>query len=169
MKPTSNRLSRGKVAIILVIAAAVVFGTYIGYLGFANQSFPVEEKPFANYAAMASPPQFNGTEISFQVRWLNSDYVPVLAQISSNVTDTANSVACGTGLKNASAGEVIDMPFGLSSATITAVGVQLFIDVQPVVHGSSDFTIVYNIGSISASPGNVTPTSYACQESESVM
>jgi len=168
LKPNTRKLSKGKVVVVLVIAATVIFGIYVGYLAFANQSFPVEQKPFSDYATMASPPQFNGTEMSFHVKWLNPDFFPVLAQITSNTTDAANSIACGTGLENATAGQVIAMPFGLGTATTTAVGVQLFIEVQPVA-GGSDFTIVYNINSISALQGDVTPTTYSCQGSETIM
>jgi uncharacterized membrane protein len=91
LKPAKTRFSTARLLIVIIIAGAVIFAAYIGYLAFANNSFPVEQRPFGEYAAMASPPQFNGTEISFHIRWLNSDYVPVKAQINSDTTDAANS------------------------------------------------------------------------------
>ena len=154
--------------VIAVMAVAVIFAAYIGYLAFANESFPVEQRPFGNYAAMASPPQFNGTEISFHVRWLNSDYIPVKAQINSDTTDAANSPTCYLDLTSVNASQVIAMPFGLSSATPVITNVQLSIDVSTVATGH-DFTIVYTVNSTSAAQGDVTPTNISCQESASVM
>jgi len=156
------------VLVIAVMAVAVIFAAYIGYLAFANESFPVEQRPFGNYAAMASPPQFNGTEISFHVRWLNSDYIPVKAQINSDTTDAANSPTCYLDLTSVNASQVIAMPFGLSSATPVITNVQLSIDVSTVATGH-DFTIVYTVNSTSAAQGDVTPTNISCQESASVM
>ena len=145
-----------------------MFAAYIGYLAFVNESFPVEERPFANYAVMASPPQFNGTEISFHVRWLNSDYLPVKAQITSATTDAANSPTCYLDLSSVSAEQVIAMPFGLGSATPVVTNVQLSIDVSTVATGH-EFTIAYTINSTSAVNEQVTPTNVSCQEANSVM
>lgn len=168
MKPAKRGISKAKVLVIAVMAVAVIFAAYIGYLAFANESFPVEQRPFGNYAAMASPPQFNGTEISFHVRWLNSDYIPVKAQINSDTTDAANSPTCYLDLTSVNASQVIAMPFGLSSATPVITNVQLSIDVSTVATGH-DFTIVYTVNSTSAAQGDVTPTNISCQESASVM
>jgi hypothetical protein len=168
LKPSSRRPSPGKIIIVLAIAGAVLFAVYVGYLAFANESFPIEQRPFGDYAAMASAPQFNGTEISFHVRWLNSDYLPVKAQITSPTTDAANSPTCFFDLQNVTSGQVLAMPFGLSSATPVATSVQLSIDVKTLATGS-DFTIAYTVNSTSAAQGDVTPTNISCQESASVM
>jgi len=168
LKPGKRRISTGKLLVIIALVGAVIFASYIGYLAFANDSFPVEQMPFSTYAAMASPPQFNGTEISFHIRWLNSDYIPVKAQITSDTTDAANSPTCYTDINNVTAGQVIAMPFGLGSATAVATDVQLSIDVSPVATGH-DFTIVYTVNSTSAAQGDVTPTNITCYEADSVM
>jgi hypothetical protein len=168
LKPGKKRISTAKLLIVVVIVGAVIFGGYVGYLAFANESFPVEQRPFSDYATMASPPQFNGTEISFHVRWLNSDYIPVKAQINSDTTDAANSPACYLDLPSVSEGQVIAMPFGLSSATPVITNVQLSIDVSTVATGH-DFTIVYTVNSTSAAQGDVTPTNVSCYESAGVM
>ena len=168
MKPSKRRISTAKLLVIIAIVGAVVFAAYIGYLAFVNESFPVEERPFANYAAMASPPQFNGTEISFHVRWLNSDYIPVKAQITSDTSDAANSPTCFFDLSSVSAGQVIAMPFGLSSATPVITNVQLSIDVSTAATGH-DFTISYTVNSTSAAQGDVTPTNVSCFESAGAM
>ena len=158
----------GKILVILVIVAAVVFGAYVGYLGFANQGFPVEERPFRDYATMVSPPQFNATEISFHVGWLNSSYIPVKAQITSDTTDAANSPACYFDLQTITAGQVIAMPFGLGSATATINNLRLSIDVRTLSTGH-EFTIVYTVNSTSATNGDVSPTNVSCQETNTVM
>jgi hypothetical protein len=168
LKPSKRRISAAKLLVIIAIVGAVVFASYIGYLAYVNESFPVEMRPFANYAVMASPPQFNGTEISFHVKWLNSDYVPVKAQITSDTTDAANSPTCFLDLQNVSAGQVIAMPFGLSSATPVATSVQLSIDVNMTATGH-EFTIAYTVNSTSAAPGDVTPTNVSCFESAGAM
>jgi hypothetical protein len=168
LKPSRGRISTAKVLVIIAIAGAVVFAVYIGYLAFVNESFPVEERPFSNYAVMASPPQFNGTEISFHVTWLNSDYLPVKAQVTSATSDAANSPTCYVNLASVSAGQVIAMPFGLSATTPIIQSAQLSIDVSTVSTGH-EFTIVYTVNNTSAVQGDVTPTNISCQESNSVM
>lgn len=169
MKQSSSRKwSLGRTAVILAIVTAVVFAVFLGYLAFANQSFPAEQRPFGDYAVMAAPPQFNGTELSFHIRWLNPDYLPVKAQITSDTTDSANSPACYTGLQSVTSGQIISMPFGLGSASPTAQNVQLSIDVTTVATGH-EFTIVYTINSTAAANGDVTPKDISCQESGTVM
>lgn len=168
MEPKSRRPSLGKTLVIVAIVGAVVFAAYIGYLAYVNESFPLEQRPFGDYAAMAVPPQFNGTEISFHVRWLNSDFIPVKAQITSDTSDAANSPTCYTDLRSVSPGQVIAMPFGLSSATPVITNVQLSIDVMTQATGH-EFTIAYTINSTSATVGNVSPADIACAEEGSVM
>lgn len=152
----------------MAIAGAVVFAGYIGYLAWVNESFPVEERPFADYAAMAVPPQFNGTDISFHVRWMNADYLPIKAQVTSPASSAANTPTCFLDLQAVGPGQVIPMPFGISTATPVLTNVQLSIDVKTLATGH-EFTIIYTVDYINATAGNVTPTNISCQQSGSVM
>jgi hypothetical protein len=151
-----------KVAVVVAVAGSVAFGVYVAYLGWSYDSFPVSEKPFADYAGVAST-SFNGTEVSFDVRWLSADFVPLKAQLTSPTTDAANSPPCWLDLKNVTSGEVIPMPFTISQPSSVLKDLSLYIAVKSVSTGE-EFTIVHYITDLDAHPGNVFPSNYTCQE-----
>ncbi len=156
-------LSKAKVLVLVAIAGAVIFGVYLGYLAWSNDSFPVQEKPFGDYATVTSS-TFNGTEYSFQIRWLSADYVPLYAQLTSPASDAANTPVCDTGLSSVAAGQSIFMPFAITPVSAELSNVDLSIAVRPVAVGGQPFTIVYSVPSVSAQPGNITPSNAACQQ-----
>ncbi|MDA4121199.1 MAG: hypothetical protein OK404_02190 [Thaumarchaeota archaeon] len=163
MKPKGGgRPSRSKLAIVGAIVGAVAFSIFLAYQAWTNDSFPVQQKPFADYASVQSY-SFNGTEIGYQVRWLSSDYLPLFAQVTSSTTDAANTPVCGLGLRTISTGQVIPMPFAVGHPSATLTNLDLSIAVRSVATGS-EFTIVYNIGSVSAQQGNVMPSGFVCQQ-----
>ena len=157
-----QRASWGKIAVVVAIAGAVVFGSYIGYLAWTNGSFPAKVKPFEEYATVVST-SFNGTDLSFGIRWLSGDFTPLFAQVSSLSSDAANSPTCWLNLSNATSGQMIPMPFGISKPTPVLTNVELSIAVESVAN-RSQFTIVHTLESISAMQGNVMPSSFSCQE-----
>jgi hypothetical protein len=140
----------------------VIFSLYIGYLALTNDSFPSQQRPFASYASVTSS-TFNGTEYAFNLKWLNASAVPYQAQLNSPVTDAANTAVCATELKSVTSGQNIFLPFTISPRSPTLQNVDLYIAVHPV-HGGSDFTIVYNVSSISASNGHITPSNVTCSQ-----
>ena len=167
---TSDRASRApasgfspvRAIVVVAIIGAVVFGVYLGYLAWVNDSFPTATKPFANYAAVTSE-TFNGTEFAFTLTWNNASAVPVKAQLTSPATDAANTPVCEVGLSSVSAGQTIFMPFTISPESPTLTNVDLSIDVQPV-GGGGDFTIVFNTASISATNTPIVPSNITCQQ-----
>ena len=151
-----------KVFVILAIGGAVLFGGYIGYLAWSNDSFPIQEKPFGDYAAVASS-SFNGTELAFEVKWLSAEYLPLYAQVTSPTSDAANTPVCGLGLQNVTEGQVIPMPFGISKPSSVLTNVDLSIAVRSVATGA-EFTIAYHAGSLPAQQGNITPSNFSCRQ-----
>ncbi len=147
---------------ISAVVGAVLFGTYIGYLAWANDSFPSEVRPFDQYASVASS-SFNGTEFAFRVDWLNSSYLPLYAQLTSPATDAANTPVCDLGLSSVSNGQTLFLPFAISPPSATVNNVDLSIAVKSVVTGS-EFTIVYNMQSASATNAAITPSNVSCQQ-----
>ncbi len=140
----------------------MVFGVFLAYLAWTNDSFPVQQKPFADYAAVQSY-SFNGTEVVFQVRWLSSDFLPLYAQMTSSTSDTANTPVCGLGLQSVSSGQVIPLPFGVSRPSATLTNLDLSMAVRSVATGS-EFTIVYSVASLNAQQGNITPSGVVCHQ-----
>jgi hypothetical protein len=157
-----RRPSLARTAVIVAILGAVAFGLLIGYLAYANDSFPTTEKPFADYAKVTST-AFNGTELAFWVQWVNGDYLPYQAQLTSDVSDTANTPVCATGLTTVQAGQTIFMPFAMASLTAAVTNVDLRIAVESTVDGSV-FTILYSVPPASAQNGNVVPSDIICQQ-----
>jgi hypothetical protein len=151
-----------RTVVVVAIIGAVVFGVYLGYLAWTNDSFPTETRPFANYAVVGSD-TFNGTEFAFNLTWDNASALPVKAQLTSPDTDAANTPVCQVGLSSVSKGQTIFMPFTISPESPTLTNVDLSIDVQPI-GGGSDFTIVYNTVSISASNTPIVPSNITCQQ-----
>jgi hypothetical protein len=162
LSPTGGaRLSRTRVVVVAAIGGAAVFGIYLGYLAWTNDSFPVQEKPFADYATMQSY-SFNGTEVVFQVKWLSSGYLPLYAQMTSSTSDTANTPVCGLGIQNATSGQAISLPFGVSRPSASLANVDLSLAVRSVATGS-EFTVKYSVASVDARQGNLTPTGVVCR------
>lgn len=161
--PTATgRPSTTKVLVVVAIVGAIAFGLYVGYLAWANDSFPAQERPFGEYASVVSS-SFNGTEFAFRVQWDNASYLPLYAQLTSPETDAANTPVCGIGMTSIKSGEVIFMPFTISPPSATLSNVDLSIAVKSVASGS-EFTIVYNVAGISASNSPINPSNISCQQ-----
>lgn len=161
MDRARTRLSLPKALVVVAIVGAVVFGLYIGYLAYANDSFPTRTEPFANYATVSSS-SFNGTEFAFTLTWQNASALPLYAQLTSPATDAANTPVCGIGLSNVTEGQSIFMPFTITESPALS-NVDLSIAVKPLA-GGSQFTIVYNVPSISAGNLPISPSNISCQE-----
>lgn len=161
-----SKLSKGKVLVLAAFVGALAFGGYLGYLAWVNDSFPSQQKPFGDYAEVSSV-QFNGTEYAVTVTWLSGDYLPLYVQITSSVSDAANSPVCSLSLSSVAAGQSIFMPFGFDGPSAAPTSVMLSIAVQP--KGGSDFTIQQQIGNFTSFLGDITPTQLACTEPSSVM
>ena len=161
-----SRLSKGKVLVLTAFVGALVFGGYLGYLAWVNDSFPSQQKPFNDYAEVSSV-LFNGSEYAVTVTWLSSDYVPMYVQITSSVSDAANSPVCSLSLSSVTAGQSIFMPFGFDGPSAAPTSVTLSIAVKP--NGGSDFTIQRQIVNYTSFAGDITPIQLACTEPASVM
>jgi hypothetical protein len=159
---TTGRPSKGKTAVIVVLAAAVAFGLLLGYLAWTNDSFPTREGPFANYAKVSSS-SFNGTEFAFRVQWLSPDYTPLYAQLTSPSSDSANTIVCDVNSSVIARNQTIFMPFGLSGPSTSLSNVDLSIAVQSRINGTR-FTIDYTVNSIAAVQGDIQPQSMSCSE-----
>ncbi len=156
-------ISRGGAVIAVVIVGAVAFGLYLAYVAWSGSSFPVATRPFAEYATVSSA-QFNGTELLYKVVWNSSSgLLPLYSQITSPETDEANSPVCGLGLGSVAPGQVIYLPFGIPAPKQTLASVDLAIAVGSNPN-SPQFTIVYHIDQISAQPGTMVPSNYACSQ-----
>jgi hypothetical protein len=151
-----------KVVVIAMISGAAIFGLYIGYLALTTDSFPAQQKPFGSYAVVTSD-TFNGTEFAFNLRWLNSSALPMFAQLNSPVTDAGNTDVCTIGLQSVSNGQTIFLPFSISPTSPTLQNVDLSIAVHPL-QGGSDFTIIYNVPTISASNALISPSNISCSQ-----
>ena len=154
---------RAKLLVAAAVAGAVVFGGYLGYLAWSNDSFPVQQKPFEDYASVTSA-NFNGTDYSFAIRWTNSSFLPMYAQLYSPTDDAADTPVCDLQLSNVTSGAVFYLPFGTSAPAATLSNVELSIAVRPLA-GGGDFTIVYKVASVAAVPGTIYPKSITCSGS----
>lgn len=160
-KPVRKGPSLGKVLVVVAIAGSAAFSLYLGYLEWSIDSFPTQQRPFADYAQLVYS-DFNGTEYSFGMKWLNSSYLPMYAQLTSD-TDAGNTPVCGLGVSSVTAGLVLYMPFAISQPSVALENVQLWVAVKDLA-GGAQFTIEYTLGTVSATPGNVVPSNAACQE-----
>ena len=147
---------------VVAILGAVAFGLYLGYLAWANDSFPAQTKPFSDYANVTSS-SFNGTEFAFNVHWRNSSYLPMYAQLTSPDTDAANTPVCGIGYASVQTGQLIFMPFTISPPSATLSNVDLSIAVKSVATGG-EFTIVYNVHLVKAGNSPIVPSNISCQQ-----
>ena len=157
-----SRISAVKAVVVVAIVGAVVFGVYLGYLAWSQDSFPTATRPFADYAVVTSD-TFNGTEFAFYLTWVNASAIPVKAQLTSPSTDAANTPVCQVGLASVAEGQNIFMPFTISPESPTLTSVSLYIDVQPT-GGGGDFSIAYTVAVISASNAPIVPSNITCQE-----
>lgn len=157
-------MSTAKLLVIAAIVGATAFGLFLGYLAYTSDSFPPQERPFGDYANVTSS-AFNGTEFAFWVQWNNARYIPQFAQLTSTATDAANTPVCDLKLSSVTSGQSIFMPFTISPATATLSNVDLSIAVQSATN-STQFTITYNIPTVSAPTSNtlITPSNVTCEE-----
>ena len=154
--------SRTRAMVLVAVSGSIIFAIVLGYIAWTNSSFPLQRKPFGDYAQVTVA-VFNGTEYAFQVRWLSPDYLPLYAQMTSS-TDVANSPVCDLGLRSVDANQAIFMPFGISRRTDALTNVDLSIAVRPS-GGGSEFTIVYHVDSAVAEPGIIVPSDIVCGQS----
>ena len=136
----------------------------MGYLAYTNDSFPPQERPFGDYANVTSS-AFNTTEFAFWVQWNNASYIPQFAQLTSTATDAANTPVCDLKLSSVTSGQSIFMPFTISPESAALSNVDLSIAVQSATN-STQFTITYNVPTISAPTTNstITPSNVTCEE-----
>lgn len=159
----SRAVSRARSAVIAAIAAAVILGAYFVYLAYTNDSFPTKQKPFADYAVVTAT-QFNGTELYFRLQWRSSgNFTPLYAQITSSSSDEANGPVCDLGVSSVVSGQTLDFPFGVSSPTSGLSNVNLAIAVRANAN-MTEFTIIHSLALISAQPGAISPSNYACEQ-----
>ena len=147
---------------MVALVGAVAFGLVIGYLAYSSDSFPAQGRPFADYAKVVYS-SFNGTEFAFRVEWNSSSYVPLYTQLTSPATDAANTPVCDLRMSSIRSGQVIFLPFTISRETATLSNVNLAIAVQSATN-STQFTISYNVPSVSATSAPITPSNIACQQ-----
>jgi hypothetical protein len=148
--------------VLLALVGAVAFGLFIGYLAYSNDSFPAQERPFADYAKVVYS-SFNGTEYAFRVEWNSSSYLPLFTQLTSPTTDAANTPVCDLKMSSVTSGQTIFLPFAISPASATLSSVALAIAVQSATNGTQ-FTIVYNVPLVNATNAAITPSNITCQE-----
>ncbi len=148
--------------VLAAIAGAAAFGLFVGYLAYSADSFPAQQRPFASYASVVYS-SFNGTEFAFRVQWNNGSYIPLFAQLTSPATDAANTPVCDLKISGIKGGQTVFLPFTITPASATLSNVDLSIAVQSATN-STQFTIVYNVPSISASNSAITPSNVTCQQ-----
>lgn len=159
-------MSWGKVLVVIAIAGAVVFAGYVVYFEWANDSFPVQQEPFANYAAVTLT-SFNGTELAYNVSWTSGAYTPLFAQVTSPTSDQANTPVCE--LKYSSGSVELFMPFAMAQPSQGLTDVDLSIAVRPAA-GGGDFTIVYHLASVPLTvQGDIEPSNLTCQQAPGTM
>src|SRR5271157_3768343 len=126
----SSGMARANAIVAAVIIAALVFSVYLGYLEWTNSSFPTQEKPFADYAAVTET-VFNGTILDYRVQWNSSgNFLPLYAQITSDSTDEANSPVCDVGVTSITRGQMLDLPFAIAAPKESLASVDLSIAVR---------------------------------------
>jgi len=155
-------VSTAKLLVIIALLGAIAFGLLIGYLAYSSDSFPAQERPFADYAKVVYS-SFNGTEYAFRVEWNSSNYVPLFTQLTSPATDAANTPVCDLEMASIRTGQTIFLPFTISPETASLSNVDLAIAVQSATN-STQFTIIYNVPLVNASNTAITPSNITCQE-----
>lgn len=155
-------MSIGKLLVVVALVGAAAFGLFIGYLAYTTDSFPAQERPFANYAKVVYS-SFNGTEYAFRVEWNSPNYVPLFTQLTSPATDAANTPVCDLKMSTVESGQIIFLPFTISPASATLSNVDLAIAVQSATN-STQFTITYNVPLVNATNAAITPSDITCQQ-----
>jgi len=155
-------MSTAKLLVVAAIVGAAAFGLYLGYLAYTSDSFPSQQRPFGDYASVVSS-SFNGTEYAFHLQWNNPNYLPMFTQLTSTATDAANTPVCDLRLSSVNSGQIIFLPFTISPAKPALSNVDLAIAVQSATN-STQFTIVYNVPSVSATNAPITPSNITCQQ-----
>lgn len=158
-----DRLSKTRLVVIAGILGAVAFGGLLAYIAWTQDTFPSQTRPFKDYATVVST-SFNGTEYAFRIKWLNSNFQPYSAQLTAD-QDAGNTVVCGFGSGQVASGQVIFMPFGLPAPAPALTNVHLYVAVRSA-GGGGDFTIAYNVTSISAPnpPADIQPSNFVCEQ-----
>jgi hypothetical protein len=157
-----RRISTVRALVIASVVGATAFGLLIGYLAYTSDSFPTQERPFSQYASVVYS-SFNGTEFAFRVQWSNGSYIPLYTQLTSPDTDAANTPVCSLNASKIAGGQTVFLPFTISPASAALSNVDLAIAVQSATN-STEFTIVYNVPSISATNQPITPSNVTCQQ-----
>jgi hypothetical protein len=155
-------VGRAKAIVIVALLGSASFGLFLGYEAWTNDSFPAQVRSFNDYANMTGS-TFNGTEYSFTVSWKSGEYLPLFAQVTSTTSDSANTPVCSLGLTSVQSGQSLMMPFKINGVESSLSNVQLAIAVRPA-GGGSEFTILYNVTSVVAVPGDISPSGYSCEE-----
>jgi len=155
-------MSTAKVLVVVALVGAVVFGLFIGYLAYSNDSFPAQTRPFASYAKVVYS-SFNSTEYAFRVEWNSSNYVPLFTQLTSPTTDAANTPVCDLKMSSVESGETIFLPFTISPESATLSNVDLAIAVRSATN-STQFTIIYNVPLVRATNTPISPSNITCQQ-----
>jgi len=160
---SARAISWARTVVIVAVVGAAAFGLYLGYLAYYNDSFPVQQKPFGDYASVVAS-TFNGTEFYFKVEWTApSSFTPLFAQLTSSSSDAANTPVCGLNLTSISTGQTIDMPFAITAPSTALSNVDLAIAVRSNSN-MTEFTIVYHVDSVTAKPGTIYPSNFACSQ-----
>jgi len=155
-------MSTAKLLVVVALVGAAVFGLFLGYLAYSNDSFPAQTRPFATYARVVYS-SFNGTEYAFRVEWNSSNYVPLFTQLTSPATDAANTPVCDLKMSSVISGQILFLPFSISPASATLSNVDLAIAVQSATN-NTQFTIIYNVPLVNATNAVITPSNITCQE-----
>lgn len=154
-------MSTGKLLVIISVAGAAVFGLYLGYLAYSNDSFPARTAPFGDYANVTGT-AFNGTEYYFGLTWLSGNYVPLYAQLNSDTSQAANSPVCDLNMSTAQNGQRIGMTFAITPISSSLRDVDLSMAVRAT--NGTEFTIVYHVVSVDEQPGASVPTTHECYQ-----
>ena len=159
-------MGRGKVVVVVSLVAAVLFGIFLGYLAFANDSFPAREARFSDYANVTSQ-VFNGSEYAFTLTWKSADYTPLYAQVTS-ASSSGNTPVCELGLASVTGGQSLFMPFAIKPASGSMTSVNLWVAVRANANGT-EFTIVYPVDAVIAQQLRIEPSGYACSQPNAPM
>ncbi len=141
---------------------AAAFGLLLGYLAYSTDSFPAQQRPVGEYASVVYS-SFNGTEFAFRVQWNNASYVPLYTQLTSPATDAANTPVCDIAHSDVRSGDTLFLPFTISPESAALTNVDLSIAVQSATN-STQFTIIYNVPSVSATNAAIAPSNVTCQQ-----
>ncbi|MDG6899703.1 MAG: hypothetical protein JRM91_04515 [Nitrososphaerota archaeon] len=152
---------RASKVMLAILAGSIIFGLLVGYAAYTSALFPQKQEPFGDYATVVST-SFNGTELAFNVRWNNASALPLRVQVTSTVSTEADSPQCSAGLSSVTSGQVLFLPFAVSPPSGALDNVYLSIAAKNLGTGNQ-FTIMYNLDNITASPSIITPIGPICE------